>query len=783
MKPLVQFDTTADTPLACRMADLPDTEARTIMYMPGGRQTITPVGGGIGRPITVVVDAAGAAAVEAQRQALAAKGRKPYFDAEHADEFATFWPEKFEWRESPKPGIYATGELTSEGKAGIAGKKWRVFSPVFHVDDKTAAAARIVCNPAASPNMGAFCNNAAFSNISPLWAKHAVGAQSNIQDKSNMQDNDTAALRAKIEEQQTTIARLEADVTSIKAKGENAELVQARLDATKNELKANQATLELEEIKAKNTVLENADKARREADADKAVAEAVARGAIAAKDEEGKQQWKTLLAANPANAALLAKAPGNPALGERLTPNANSVKVTAESPKNIIYGFGRIVAKNAALRGPGKHAEKGALAREAAAIYAADIADNPAMLGLDLGAIFAADNPADIGDLGTLSGTLVLQRALPLLMYEYPVLRGLSTDFSDTPGLYGQTEKSRIVITPAVQTYDPTAGTDGRPAGWSTAQPAQTVDVPITLDEYVGVPIVFDAQTIGSTVRNLFGEAAPKAVYALGGHFVNKATALMTAANFCAYAAKTFTGGATTSGSKEITVTATTGMYVGMPVTGSGIPAGSFIVSVTNSTTALLNKKATASASGLTFTGNSAKVPTVYASYAKALADFNMASLDDIAGAFDINEVPQQDRLVLLNAAYYRRLRNDPQLNMFFAAQQSPEIITKGRLPELTGFAPYNAPYFPTSNYRVGFAAHKAAVLLKSRVPNDLTGNASVGANFPGSITTVTDPGTGLTMLLVQYINPTGGYAEWRIEAMLGAAVGDPRCGMVITSQ
>jgi hypothetical protein len=88
----------------------------------------------------------------------------------------------------------------------------------------------------------------------------------------------------------------------------------------------------------------------------------------------------------------------------------------------------------------------------------------------------------------------------------------------------------------------------------------------------------------------------------------------------------------------------------------------------------------------------------------------------------------------------------------------------------------------PTSNNVVGFAFQKAGVLLKSRLPTDFS-QALGGVMFPGSITTVTDPDTKISLMLVQYINPTQNYAEWRPEVMLGASVADNRAGLVITSQ
>jgi hypothetical protein len=334
--------------------------------------------------------------------------------------------------------------------------------------------------------------------------------------------------------------------------------------------------------------------------------------------------------------------------------------------------------------------------------------------------IEAADNTD--ASLGTLSGTLVLQRSLPLFKYNFPVLSALYLDFSATPGVFNQTEDTRIIVAPAVQTYDNTLDPTGRPKGWSTVVAAQTKDVPIKLDTYIGIPIVFGQTQLAGTIRLLFDEAGPAAIYAMAKYFMLKVVNLATPANFNAYAAVT-------------------------PADAQGI----------------------------------VKVPTAYPTYPVAKKNFNVGSMDDIGAIMDQNEVPETDRGVMLNAAYYAQERQDPRLSLFYAALADREIITKGRLPELNGFAPYKAPYLPAANNVTGFAFHRAALVLKQRLPTDWT--QALNVMIPGSVTTIVDPETGLACLLVQYISMQGGFAEWRLESFVGAGVGDIRGGICITSQ
>ena len=772
--------------LICRGAvALPATATGEMMFMPGGLQEITPFGGGIGQPIQVLVDAHGAAQIEKQRSALAAKGKRPYFDFEHTDHGASYWPDSFFWKDGPEPGIYCRGEWTNDGKTGVDGKTWRAFSPVFHVDSKTAKPAQITCRDTAHPNMGGLVNDPAFKSISPLWAKNASGAQSANQTNNTMTPEEIKALQDKITALEAEIAKLKAEDAAETAKGTTNDVVAAKLEAKQAQLKASSLELQMTSLQAKNANHESALKARNEADAKAAVASAVERGAIAAKDTATIAAWEKDIAENPDRAALLAKMNGHAALGAgRITPHSGAAAITQESSNHVMKSYGALVAKNASIRmSPETAAEKNALAREAAAIFAADINDNKTIVGMSIDeAIKAADYSDPNSQVGLLTGSLALQRALPLMQFEYPVLSQVTTDFTTEPGLLNQTVNSRIILKPAVQSYDTSVDTAGRPKGWSTVSAAKTVDVPITLDEYVGIPIVFGNNILASTMRNLFSEQAPQALYALGGYMVSKLTALFTTANYNAYAGTSLTGGATTSGSKSISFTSPTNpsLYPGLAITGTGIPADTFIVSVDTATTATLSKKATATGSGLTFTLGSSQVPTTYASYVKAMASFGVAALDDIAVAFDQNEVPMQERFALLNSGYYRKLGGDAAVIGAFTAWQKPEILTDRQLPKLAGFDLVNAPWFPSTSNRTGFAGTKAAALIKTRLPQDFIG--AIGAQAPGSVTVVTDPATGLSVSLVQYVNLQSNYAEWRPEVLLGAAVGDRRAGMVITS-
>src|SRR5580765_2521117 len=103
------------SPIECRAAiEISPTATNEILFLPIGLHAITPVSGGIGRAINVKVDQQSAVAMEKQRAALMAKGKRPYFDFNHGDDRAAFWPKSFIWRNGE--GVIACGEWSQSGR-------------------------------------------------------------------------------------------------------------------------------------------------------------------------------------------------------------------------------------------------------------------------------------------------------------------------------------------------------------------------------------------------------------------------------------------------------------------------------------------------------------------------------------------------------------------------------------------------------------------------------------------------------------------------------------------
>jgi hypothetical protein len=395
-----------------------------------------------------------------------------------------------------------------------------------------------------------------------------------------------------------------------------------------------------------------------------------------------------------------------------------------EGPKRTLKAYAVAASENGRLGfGASGFLGRAAKAHEMARLYAEIKARWAEFADMPLSEcglpIRAADNTD--ANLGTLAGTLVAQRSLELFQYEFGGMIGrVTTDFSDEPGEYGQTMTTRIITAPATQLYDATLTADGTPKGWKSVTPPQTTDVPITLDAHLGVPIRFDSNMLASTARRLFDEQAPMASYALAKYFVEKIYALFTPANYNGYNPATTT----------------------------------------------------------------AKVPVKYPSFVVAVGDFGRSALVKLDAIFTQNEVPIANRSVLVNPAYHAQLASDPSLVTFYAGQRAPEIMTDNDLPKLGTFMPLQAPNLTANNATpnlVGMALHRAGVVAKTRLPTDYTA-VLPGANY-GSVTTVKNPNINISCMLVQYADHAAGFAEWRLQVLLGAAKGDKRGGLCILSQ
>lgn len=493
-----------------------------IVWMPKGEHEISAFAAD-GSPWKgkVICDEAGALAVQATFERLRAQGQRVPLDKDHKDEEATAWVLGFRW--DPVQGIVAKVEWTSLGEQLLRGKVYHSFSPAFLLNKQTS---RVSGFPGGGHAAGSLVNAPAFGTAMPSLIAARLAGQSTTKpasggspDKTNMKElliKILAALKVEApsgasEEQLVALAAKHID----------------RLPEAGNEGQALKAQLaELESLKAKESelvALKAKDLERRKADAKAAVEKAVARGALAAKDEKIQAKWAGMIENDPTHAELLAALPDNPALS-RVTQPGVEISVKA----GLLPILQALQAKKSAevdLRAQIYH-------DEIRPLFAKNLQFNQ-----ELGLVLAANS------LGSLAGELITQRTFSLLKLQFPWLFDITTDFSDVGGSLNHVVKARLKVLPTKVVYVPGTGYVRSNAG--------TTDVPVTISNHEGVEIAFNANEMSSTNRDLFGEQIEGAHYVIGKGLVDSVLAVITAGNF-ANATTQATAGLTPANSLDL---------------------------------------------------------------------------------------------------------------------------------------------------------------------------------------------------------------------------------------
>ena len=164
---------------------------------------------------------------------------------------------------------------------------------------------------------------------------------------------------------------------------------------------------------------------------------------------------------------------------------------------------------------------------------------------------------------------------------------------------------------------------------------------------------------------------------------------------------------------------------------------------------------------------------------AAKLSAFGRSTMTSLAKELNKIGVSPLNRFALLNPDFFEKLGQDAAL-VQLAAFQKPEYITDYRLPPVAGFTPYEATTLPAANALAGFVGTSESLALATRVPNDYT-KAIPGASGGGVVSTVTNPDTGISVQLVQYIDHDTAVATARVALMYGVAVGNKDTGRRLT--
>ncbi|HVZ63397.1 MAG TPA: hypothetical protein VG936_02325 [Lacunisphaera sp.] len=163
----------------------------------------------------------------------------------------------------------------------------------------------------------------------------------------------------------------------------------------------------------------------------------------------------------------------------------------------------------------------------------------------------------------------------------------------------------------------------------------------------------------------------------------------------------------------------------------------------------------------------------------QAKSGFARVTVQAMGEAMTARKIGKRDRALLLNSAYYNQLGQDSSI-VTRDSYQGGQLVTDNVLPMVAGFLPIEAPSLPTDNNLTGFGLTPEALVLATRLPVDYT-TVLPGANY-GSVSQVTDPSTGISLMLVQFVDHRAGSSNYRVALMGGVAVGDTVRGQLLVS-
>ena len=466
--------------------------------------------------------------------------------------------------------------------------------------------------------------------------------------------------------------------------------------------------------------------------------------------------------------------PGKDAIqaSNRLTGYVNedgapAVRIVRESIKDATKGYVQAMESQDALCRSNRWDEARKQSKEASVILSQNhVKASDALLTdmvqgstrFDGNTVKAATFSDPNSQVGALAGDLILMRNLGYLKYKLAWLGKLTTDLSGEPAKFGQAILTRYITPPDVLTWVPGVGftsqanqisdaevgttqSGGKPLSTEGASNQaldatniygipkksvpSTTDKSVTLNMFKATEIEFPVSLLGGTIRNLFAEQYSAQLYSL---------------------AET------------------------------------------------INRYVMATLFAATWTG-------IKTTYVKSLANWNLSGMIGVKNAMTISKIPDVGRFALLHSYYHDKLLEDSNL---LSAKAILALINKdqssfegGEVPTLFGVKPLESQLASATSAgalvdwtddttlgttaMVGFAGNMSSGLFVSRPPQDWTTTLTqLGIPSTASIRLVTEPDSGLTVMVFSYADNGKMSISQRVCVMWGAAQGDPRVGIII---
>lgn len=164
----------------------------------------------------------------------------------------------------------------------------------------------------------------------------------------------------------------------------------------------------------------------------------------------------------------------------------------------------------------------------------------------------------------------------------------------------------------------------------------------------------------------------------------------------------------------------------------------------------------------------------------KATASTDFTTITAIAKAMNVAGVPDTYRFGWVNSSVAEALRNDEIVMANF--DRGPLASAYGHWTNLVGFNDvWEYPALPNNSVNLtGFFGSRSALIIASRIPRDPSSISAAG--YPGILTVVTDPVTGLSVLNNEFVAADTFDVNCRMICLYGVDLGQASCGHTLVS-
>ena len=162
-------------------------------------------------------------------------------------------------------------------------------------------------------------------------------------------------------------------------------------------------------------------------------------------------------------------------------------------------------------------------------------------------------------------------------------------------------------------------------------------------------------------------------------------------------------------------------------------------------------------------------------------AGWDYTHLVDVRATLNKSGVPDGNRFYVANSSVYGSFLTDGRIVYALNNPSNGDAIRSGQLPDVSGFALAEYPAMPTTGNLVGFAGTKDSTVYAARVPKDPR-DVIPGLTVPGNIGIVTEPRTGMSVMVLEYITLSTLKITTKLVWMYGTAVGNANNGQLIVS-